>query len=97
MDINKYSVYSAVSVNGNKSKDSLDKLLKVVDDFEKLKNSNEAKEYLKENLKIKDSVQNYPLGGNSFMSVIENTEFYMVRFEYADECMTFSYNKSSEV
>lgn len=97
MDTKKRSNYKAVSVNDKNNKASLNKLLKVVDDFEKLRNSNEVKEYLKENLDIDDNVQNYPLGGNSFMSITENSEFYMVRFECADECMTFSYNKTAEM
>mgnify|MGYP007070191683 CR=1 FL=1 len=91
MDLNKYSIYSVVSSKVNE--ETLNKVLELVNDFKNFENCETAKEYLKNKYSIKDAVQNYPLGANSYLSISDSTNVYIVNVKYENNNVTFSYQK----
>lgn len=91
MDINQFSIYSIVSKTSED--ESLENVLKLIEDFKLIPCKNFAKEYLRKCYKINDPVQNFPLGGNSFMDIEENNSCYTITFKYEHNSITYSYKK----
>ncbi len=91
MNINQFSIYSIISKNTED--ESLEKVLKLVEDFKLIPSQSIAKEYLKKCYNIYDAVQNYPLGANSYMNIEENNTSFKINFIYENNNITFSYKK----
>lgn len=59
MDINQYSIYSAVSKNENKNQDDLAKASEITAMLHKFDNAENAKEWLKENFRISGDTKKF--------------------------------------
>ena len=70
MQLNQYSTYSLISQIENKNSSELQKVFSLIDIISKIKNINKAKEFLKQNYQIKDTIKQFPLGANSFLEVV---------------------------
>ena len=86
-----------ISQTENKNSGEKQKVFLLIDVISKIKNINKAKEFLKQKYQIKDSIKQFPLGGNSFLEVVETTKKYTLRISYKDneenECVIFNYKK----
>ncbi len=97
MQIDQYRIYSLLSSTENKSTADIEKILLLVEDFSKICSIEQAKEFLKTRYNIKNSIQQFALGANSFLTIKENSKKYSVRISYIHnkekECVIYNYKK----
>jgi len=97
LQINQYTAYSMVSATEVLNSIQKDDVIELIEKFNGIKNINDAKKYLKTKFDIVDSVLNFPLGGNNFISVRENNKKYSVNIvvnsKEEPENITFCYRK----
>lgn len=91
MDLNQFTLYSMVSQCSDNN--TLEKVLKAIEDFEKIHSPQIAKLYLKQFYNLKDSIDNFPLDNNCYISITEDTQIYTVTFRYEDKNISFHYQK----
>ncbi len=92
-DINYYNIYSNVSANGQKNASELDKVLRLVEQFENIHSISQAKKYLENIWNINETVSGYPIGGNCILNTKESDKGFSVNFVYQDENVTYYYRK----
>ena len=97
MQVNQYTAYSVISSTENKNSAELEKVLLLIETLSEIKTIEKAKDFLREKYQIKDAVQEFPLGANSFLNIKENTQKYSIRISYTNndekECKIYSYKK----
>ena len=97
MQINQYTAYSIVSSTENKNNEEIEKVFFLIKNFSEVRTISEAKKILQSLYQIKDPVQQFPLGANSFLDIKENAKKYSVKISYKDndekECIIYSYTK----
>ena len=91
MDINQYSLYTMGA--NQEEKENLARVMNLIEEFKNINTAKDAKDYLKAHFDIKDLVQNYPLGCNSFMSIKETSKICYVSVECNNENYIYCYRK----
>lgn len=80
---------------GKRSKNAseLDKVLRLVEQFENIHSISQAKKYLENIWNINETVSEYPIGGNCILNTKESDKGFSVNFVYQDENVTYYYRK----
>jgi len=92
--IDKYSMYSQAVSQETRNESDTKNVISIINDFKKIKSTEEAKKYLNEKLRIKDKIQNFPISGKSYLSIIEKNNVFVVQFETEKDSYSFSYKNS---
>ena len=81
MDINKYSIYSVISSNGNRNESDMNEVIKKLDAFKQINSAKDAKDYLKDTWNLTHDVKRYPLADSCSIDISENSKKLFVMFE----------------
>ena len=92
-ELNKYSMYSQLVAQESKSEDDALKIISIIQDFKQMNTLDKVRKYLAEKMNINDNIQNYPLGANSYLNIIEKAKVCVIRFETEDGNYSFCYDK----
>ena len=95
MDISKYSAYSIVSDTEDKSKDEIQKILALDEKIKNFKTAAVAKLYVKNRFNIKDSISNYPVCDNGYLSVIDTKDLYILNLRFLNKNNIYSFAKET--
>lgn len=97
MQINQYTTYSILSFNENKKSTEQEDIFSLIENFSKFKTKEQAKDFLRKTYQIKESIQQFALGTNCYLDIIENSKKYSVRIFYTkneeNECVIYNYKK----
>lgn len=97
MQINQYTTYSILSFNENKNCIEQEEIFSLIENFAKFKTREQAKAFLRKTYQIKDSLQQFELGTNCYLDIVENPKKYSVRIFYTKndekECVIYNYKK----
>lgn len=83
MELNPYSMYSVVSMSEGKNADDLEEVLKLREELDSIKNTDDAREFIK----TKSASNAYSL------SVRESENLFVVNLVYQNENVSYYYNK----
>lgn len=93
MDINQFQVYSAVSVKEKQNTEEFQNVLELIKKLDSFENSDEVKQFLREDLNIKDSINNYPLKGNGILNYTDYEATFSVEIIHEKKHSVFCFNK----
>jgi len=93
MNINSYSIYSAVSAAENQSENELIKILELTDKFNEIEDIDKAKECLEELWHVNKPVQALPVSSNCVLTTKENDRGFCINFSCNDENISYYYKK----
>ena len=96
MDINQYSIYSAVSKNENKNQDDLAKASEITAMLHKFDNAQNAKEWLKENFRISGDTKNLPIAYGVCITTKSNKTSFNVIVQQNNKIKTFNYSSQNK-
>lgn len=92
MDINQFSIYSAISKNENKNQDDLAKASEITAMLHKFDNAENAKEWLKENFRISGDIKNMPIAYGVSISTKSNKTSFNVIVQQKNKIKTFNFS-----
>ena len=93
MDFNFYNIYSRVSSYCDSDEKEMIKIIENFQKLEKMDNSNDAKNFVKEIWNIDKDVKNHALCKNCFLNLEDTEELLMVNLSYKNENITCYYDK----
>lgn len=96
MDINQYSIYSAVSKNENKNQDDMAKASEITAMLHRFDNAENAKEWLKENFRISGDTKNLPIAYGVSITTKSNKTSLNVIVQQKNKIMTFNYSSQNK-
>lgn len=93
MDINQFQVYSVVSEKEKQSSEEFQSVLGLIEKLDSLDNAEDVKQFLREDLRIKDPVRNYPLKGNGILNYTDYQATFSVEIVHNKKHSVFCFNK----
>lgn len=93
MNLDKYSLYSVVSVTEEQNVEDLQKVLNVCYELKDIKTLRKARKFVKEKFNIAAPISNYPIGNNSYLSIFENDRSYSINIVFENENQTYTFEK----
>ena len=96
MDINQFSIYSAISKNENKNQDDMTKAAEISEMLLKFDNAENAKEWLKENFRISGDTQNLPIAYGVSITTKSNKTSFNVIVQQKNKIKTFNYSSQNK-
>ncbi len=93
MDINKFSIYYAVSANGSKNEDELGKVLEQIGKLDSIGSPEVAMDFVKTTWKLNENVNRLPIGGECVLTTKDSDDGFSVVFEYANKNVSYYYQK----
>ena len=73
--------------------ESAEKILKTIEDFERITTISLAKWYLKKFYNVYEPISNLPIDSNGYINIEENNDVFKVTFTYENNNTVFCYQK----
>ena len=93
MDINQFSIYTAITRDEVKEEDDVKKVNELVQKLNELEDMYAVKTYLKDNWGIRDDISNFAITKNVLISTVNGAKYYNVSVKSEKEFKSFNFNK----
>jgi len=93
MSFNQYSVYSVISLTQGQNADDMQKILDITEKMKQLRSTRQAKEFVKTEFNITESISRFPIGNNAYITVRDTEKWYAINLQYDNQNLMYTFGK----